>query len=106
MLYYKQGAQRQIYSLHSGYWFDVHLLRLEIPRLKLFPGSPVVTELINGNCCRGKSEYLKRFVEHLVQIIESRNSDSDVRNVILACRLRNKCRNIIKCPLVDIRIRS
>ena len=60
------------------------LTALELPRPESLLSCPEATEMINGGAGRRECERLKRFREHLLQVILSCDANGDVRVEILA----------------------
>src|SRR2546429_2732721 len=68
--------------------------RLQIPLFEFLRRRAEVAEVVNGRAGWREREGLKRFGEHLVQILSGGEAGGDVRIVMLAGMLRHEVRNV------------
>src|SRR5882724_2707484 len=91
------------YRFHGSCSFrGLFCLGLKIPFLEFLRCCAEWTELVNGRARRREGERLKRFGQHLVEILLQSDAGADVRVEILAGLLRDKRPDILD----DCRVES
>ena len=71
-----------------------HRSGFQVELLELLRCRAEVTEVADGRACRREREVLKRFGEHLVQILFGGDAGADVRMEMFAGRLRYELRDL------------
>src|SRR5262245_44460343 len=75
-----------------------------IPRLEFLPSRAEVAELVDRSGCWREREHVKRFGEHLLEVVLRCDADGDVRIELRAACLWDERRDVVDGRLVDLGI--